>query len=48
MNSGQVYYVRVRLLYPAEGGISLGLETVDEDEGKFLVDSSAYSESHPK
>lgn len=48
MDNGQVYYVRVRFLYPAEGGISLGLETVDEDEGRFLVDSSAYSESHPQ
>ena len=48
VDSGQVYYVRVRLLYPAEGGISLELETVDEDEGRFLVDSSVYSESHPK
>jgi hypothetical protein len=48
LDPGQIYYVRVRLLYPAEGGLSLGLDKVDEDEGKFLVVSSVYSESHRK
>ncbi len=44
----QIYFLRVRLLYPNAGSISLALETVDGDEGRLLIDTSAYSESHTK
>jgi len=46
--SGTIYYLRVRFLYPSGGGAFLGLETVDEDEGKLLVGTSDFSLSHTK
>jgi len=46
--SGIIYYLRVRFFYPAGAGIFLGLEPVDEDEGKFLVETTDSSISHMK
>ena len=34
VNLCPVYHVHVRLLYPAKGGVSLGLEGADDDEDK--------------
>jgi len=46
--AGEIYYFRVRFLYSRSGGINLGLEAADEDEGQFLRQTSMYSTSHPK
>jgi hypothetical protein len=46
--SGTIYYLRVRFLFPGAGGRFLGLEPVDEDEGRFLVETSDSSISHTK
>ncbi len=43
--SGEIYYFRVRLLNQGAGGINLDLETVDEDQGQFLVQTSVHSTS---
>ncbi len=48
VSAGGVYYLRVRFLSRVNGGIFLGLSTVDEDEGRFLVDTSSHAISHPK
>lgn len=47
---GDVYYFRVRLLssYPGPHLYIVDLEPVDEDEGAFLLQTSAHSTSHPE
>ena len=43
--AGRVYYFRVAT---DNTGFSLDIQTVDEDEGQYLVETSAHSTSHPK
>jgi hypothetical protein len=45
--AGRVYYFQVRVVV-LQGGFSLDLEPVNEDEGKWLVETSPYSTAHPK
>lgn len=45
--AGKVYYLREKL-FPGYYEFSFELETVNPDEGKFLVASFPYSISHPK
>ena len=44
---GKVYYFRERLS-PGESDYSFDLESVNSDEGKYLVAASAFSASHPR
>lgn len=46
-DAGKIYYFRARL-FPGEADFFLDLETVNGDQGKFLVASSPFSVSHPK
>ncbi len=48
LKDGEISYLRVRFLNPGAGGAFLGLESVDEDEGKFLVETSDSSMVHSK
>jgi hypothetical protein len=45
--AGKTYYLRVRL-FTGHADFSFDLESVNKDEGKFLVASSPLSVSHPK
>jgi len=46
--AGETYYFCVRFLNSGIGGIGFDLEAVDEDEGRFLRQTSMYSISHSK
>jgi hypothetical protein len=46
-DSGKIYYFRARIL-EGENNFALDFEPVNEDEGKYLVASSAASVSKPK
>ncbi len=47
--AGATYYFRVQFLASrGVGGFLLELEPVDEDEGQFLIQTSAHSTSHLK
>lgn len=46
-DSGKIYYFRARIL-EGENNFALDFEPVNEDEGKYLVASSAVSVSQPK
>ena len=46
--AGKTYYFRARTLNEDNRAYSLGLEAADNDEGQYLVASSAFSKSHPK
>jgi len=45
---GKVYYFRARIIEGDGSNFSLDFAPVNEDEGKYLVASSAPSVSHPK
>ncbi len=45
---GKVYYFRARIIEGGDFNFSLDFAPVNEDEGKYLVASSAPSVSHPK
>jgi hypothetical protein len=45
---GNIYYFRARIIEGGGLSYSLDFAPVDPDEGKYLVASSAVSESHPK
>jgi hypothetical protein len=45
--AGKIYYLRVRI-FPGHYDFTFDLDPVNDDEGKFLVASSAFSISHPK
>ena len=45
--AGEIYYLRVRFLPPRNHG-TLGLDAVDEDEGKFLIQTTTQVTSRPK
>ena len=44
---GKVYYFRERV-FPGAHDYSFDLDSINSDEGKYLVASSVYSVSHPK
>ena len=44
---GKVYYFRERV-FPGAHDYSFDLDSINNDEGKYLVASSVYSVSHPK
>ena len=46
--AGKTYYFRARTLNEDNRGYSLDLEPADNDEGQYLVASSAFSKSHPR
>jgi hypothetical protein len=45
---GRVYYFRARIIEGTGSNFALDFAPVNEDEGKYLVASSAPSVSHPK
>jgi hypothetical protein len=45
---GKVYYFRARIIEGAGSNFAIDFAPVNEDEGKYLVASSAPSVSHPK
>lgn len=45
--AGRVYYFRARI-FPGHGDYSFDLDLINRDQGKFLVASSAFSNSHPR
>jgi hypothetical protein len=46
VEAGGIYYFRVRFL--EYGQSKLGLEAVDEDEGKFPIQTTTQVKSRPK
>jgi hypothetical protein len=46
--AGKVYYFRARTFNESNRGYALDLDVTDNDEGQYLVASSAFSKSHPK
>jgi hypothetical protein len=45
---GKVYYFRERVFPGEHGAYSFDLDSVNSDEGKYLVASYAFSVSHAK
>lgn len=45
--AGKTYYFRARI-FPGRQDYSFDLDLINSDQGKFLVASSAFSNSHPK
>jgi hypothetical protein len=45
--AGQVYYFRARI-FPGHYDYSFDLDPINSDQGKFLVATSGFSNSHPK
>jgi hypothetical protein len=45
--AGKVYYFRARI-FPGHYDYSFDLDLINSDQGKFLVASSAFSNSHPR
>jgi hypothetical protein len=46
--AGKTYYFRVRTYNGANRVYSIDLDAANNDEGQYLVASSAFSQSHPK
>lgn len=46
--AGKTYYFRARTLNEDNRAYSLDLDPANNDEGQYLVASSAFSKSHPK